>query len=76
MKTISSKLESGLEEVNAAWKKAIDSMKKSNNEKLSKSDTSFNEKLADVENRFKSEIDKLSDMKDKLVADIKKLGEK
>lgn len=76
MKTISSKLESGIEEVNAAWKKAIDSMKKSSDEKLSKSDTSFNEKLSDIENRLKSEIDKLSDMKDKLLADIKKLGEK
>jgi len=76
MRTISSKLESGIEEVNAAWKKAIDSMKKSNDEKLSKSDTSFNEKLADVETRFKSEIDKLSDMKDKLLAEIKKLGGK
>ncbi|MEA1873595.1 MAG: hypothetical protein U9N51_04070, partial [Bacteroidota bacterium] len=34
MKTINSKLESGIAEVNAAWKEAIDSMKKSNDEKL------------------------------------------
>ena len=74
MKTISEKLESGIEGVNAAREKAVEALKKSSDEKLSKNNKSFNDKLSDVESHFKSEIDKLSEIKDKLINDIKNLG--